>query len=219
MSNVIPFDPVTLKEQSLTWPEKAKALTVTSDVSYVAATEMLKGIKALRSEVDRTFDPIIAAAHHAHKEACSQKRLTEAPLTEAESIIKAALVRYQQEQERVRAAEEARLRELARQQEEARVIEEALTLEADGRDDEADALLLEATIASTAVILPSFTPKVAGISFREAWKFRVVDTAKVPREYTRVDEVKVGGVVRALKGNTNIPGIEVYCETVAAAGK
>src|SRR5690348_1541007 len=55
-------------QQALTWPDRARALKVSTSESYIEAGELLKGIKALRKEVDATFDPIIGKAHEAHKE-------------------------------------------------------------------------------------------------------------------------------------------------------
>lgn len=54
--------------------------------------------------------------------------------------------------------------------------------------------------------------KVAGSSKRVTWKFRVTNLALVPREYMILNDVAVGGVVRAMKDQTNIPGIEAYSE-------
>jgi colicin import membrane protein len=53
-------------------------------------------------------------------------------------------------------------------------------------------------------------PKVSGISTRKLWAFRITDPALIPREYLLIDEQKIGGVVRALKDATNIPGVEAY---------
>lgn len=215
-------------ERALTWPQRAGALTIQSPDSYTEAGEMLKGIKALRKEVDAAFDPIITAAHAAHREACSQKKRAETPLAEAETILKRGLIAYDTEQERIRRIEERRLQELARLEQEARQLAEAAELErqANAATDlteayqmrhEAEALL-DAPIVAPVVVLERSTPKVSGISYREVWRFRVTDAATIPREYLAVDEQKIGGVVRAMKGATAIPGIEVYPEKVASAG-
>lgn len=75
--------------------------------------------------------------------------------------------------------------------------------------------------ASTVVapVIPTAAPKVSGVSGRLVWKYRVKDINLVPREYMKLDEQKTGGVVRAMKGDTNIPGIEVYSERDYAASR
>ena len=213
---------------ALTWPEQAQALVIHTPNTYTQAGELLKDIKALRKEVDAAFDPIITAAHAAHKEANAQKKRAETPLIEAEAILKRGLIAYDTEQERGRRIEERRLQEIARNDEEARQVAEAAALErqANATADHAEAEQIRAEaqavlmqpVAAPVVVVQTNTPKVAGISYREVWRFRVTDATKIPREYPAVDEQKIGGVVRAMKGATAIPGIEVYAEKVAAAG-
>lgn len=66
-------------------------------------------------------------------------------------------------------------------------------------------------LATTA---PTDAPE--GVSFRKVWKWRVTDALSVPRQYLRVDETAVGHTVTAKKGETDIPGIEVFCEDSVA---
>lgn len=220
--------PQKVTELALTWPERATALAIRTAETYTQAGELLKDIKALRKEVDAAFDPIITAAHAAHREACSQKKRAETPLAEAEQILKRGLIAYDTEQELIRRAEERRLQEIARQEEEARRLDEAAALEreasaavnlAEGYQlrREAEALL-EQPIVAPVVTVERSTPKVTGISYREVWRFRIVDATKIPRDYLAVDEQKIAGVVRATKGTITIPGIEAYPEKIASAG-
>src|SRR5690606_14674102 len=102
---------------------------ITDDASYTAAAELLKGIKALRGKIAETFDPHIKRAHEAHKALVKDKATAEAPLTEAEGVLKKTLVAYQQEQEAIQRAEARRLEEEARKAEEARRLEEAAAIE------------------------------------------------------------------------------------------
>jgi hypothetical protein len=53
-------------------------------------------------------------------------------------------------------------------------------------------------------------PKVEGTMRRDNWCFEVTDARLIPREYLAIDTVKIGQVVRAMKGSTSIPGIRVY---------
>jgi hypothetical protein len=213
-----------VRSEALTWPERAKAARVSDTVTYLTACELLKGIKALRQKIGETFDPHIKRAFEAHRALCREKADAEAPLTEAEMILKRALVAWDTEQERLRREEERRLADEARRQEEQRRLEEAAALEREAERtqdpqlrEEAHALF-EQPIETPTVVVAKSTPKVSGITYRELWKYRIADASKVPREYLKVDDIRIGGVVRALKGGTKIPGVEVYVEKVAAAG-
>jgi hypothetical protein len=222
---VEPMNADGVKTEALAWPDRARSTTVTDDGSYTIAAELLKGIKALRQKIAETFDPHIKRAFDAHRALCREKQDAEAPLTEAEGVLKRSLIAYDTEQERVRRAEETRLREEARRQEEQRRLDEAAALELQAAETDDELLraeaeeMLAAPIETPAVVVAKTTPKVAGVSFREVWKFRILDARKVPDEYKKVDEIKVGGVVRALRGGTKIPGIEVYAERIASAGR
>jgi hypothetical protein len=55
--------------------------------------------------------------------------------------------------------------------------------------------LVDQPVPAPTVIVQRTVPKVAGISFRENWKYRVVDAAKISLASTsRVDDVKIGAV-------------------------
>jgi hypothetical protein len=78
---------------------------------------------------------------------------------------------------------------------------------------EAERILEPVSVAP--VVLPKATPKLnGGPVFRPAWKFKIIDAGKIPREYMFLDEVKIGQIVRAMKGQTNIPGVTAYEERV-----
>lgn len=220
---VVDNDPDAIRSEALSWPDRAKALAVTDPSSYEEGGALLKAIKALRNRIAETFDGHIKRAHEAHKALVAEKAAAEKPLTEAETMIKRALVAYTEAEEKRRREEERRLAEEARKVEEARRLEEAAALEAEALasgDDEMLATAQEivaAPVVSPVIVLPTERPKVAGISYREVWKFRVTNAALVPREYLSVDEQKIGGVVRAMKGAAKIPGVEVYAERIASA--
>ena len=53
-------------------------------------------------------------------------------------------------------------------------------------------------------------PETKGTSITQRWKFRVKNLSLIPREWLKLDEVKVGAAVRLAKGQIEIPGIEPY---------
>lgn len=212
-----------VRTEALSWPERAAALQVVDAPSYTAGGELLKAIKALRQTIADTFDPHVRRAHEAHKALVKEKADAEAPLTIAETTIKRALVLYTEAEERARREEEKRLQAEAQRQEEARRLEEAAALEAaalETGDVEMLATAQEivaAPVVAPVVVLPKATPKVAGISYRDVPKFRIVNEALVPRQYLMVNETAIGAVVRGMKGKVTIPGVEVWIEKVASA--
>lgn len=222
-------------ERALTWPEQAQALTIVDGPTYARAAALLVDIKSLRKEVDAAFDPIIADANRAHKTACEKKRQAEAPLVDAERILKASMADYSVEQERLRREEERRRQEDARQREETRRLAEAAAIEraATASGDralqaEAEALLAEPVVAPP-VFVPPAIPKVAGVTVRESWSAKVVNLAALIRFVAAHPEhqnlltpntTALNQLARAMKANLKIDGVQaVNTPTVAAGGR
>lgn len=220
---------------------------VTTHDEYSAAGDELTRIKAAQKRLDETRKSLTRPLDESKKRIMDFFRAPAEKLAEAEKAIKSACIGYQQEQERIRReeqrkAEEAarkererleRLRiaaeqkarekeaELRRQAAEADAAERA-KIEARMRADAEKAAAKQAEIDARAasVIAPVIhreAPKVEGLSTRTVWKFRITDARQLPPEYTIPDEKKIGQVVRALKGDTSIPGVEVYAEESMAA--
>ncbi len=204
---------------ALAVPDQARAIVVTDNASYAAAAELLITIKGIRRKIEDTFKPIKQKMDAAKKEVLDQERAADAPLRQAEDYLKPQLAKWDAEQERIRREEEARLREEARKREEEARLQAAIEAEKNGQKDEAEAILDEKPAYVPPVVLPKATPKVQGISYRDNWKFRITNPNKIPREYMVPDEKAIGVIVGRLKERCNIPGIEVYCEKVVAAGR
>jgi hypothetical protein len=201
-------------QKALTIVEAAKLVVIRDNSDYIAAGTLWKELQAMSKEIKETFDPLILIAHTMHKDTIAKRDQYLAPVEKATRAVKGMMSTYDAAQERIRDAEQTRLQELARKQEEEAQLQAAIAAEAAGQKAEADAILAEPIIAPT-VIVQKATPKVAGGPvFRTIWKFRITDAGLLPREYLMADEVKIGQVVRALKGMTNIPGVQAYEERV-----
>jgi len=229
-SNIIPPDDATagrLKviSRAKQFADGIQQLVVNSPESYIVAGETLKTVKGIRAELEAACRPEIDARHKAHKDALKQFNDGDGPLATIENTLKRALLSWDQEQERLRRKEQERLQAIAdaeakRQAEEAR-LQAAIDAEEAG-DTEGSKAILEAPpapVMAPPVVLATTTPKVSGLSTRQNWKFQIVDASLIPREYLVPDEKKIGGVVRALKDQTKIPGIKVYPEDVLSAGR
>lgn len=91
--------------------EQAGRLVIKCQTDLETAKDLISNvIKALKREMDDTFDGIIAKAHAAHKEAVAQKKRHYEPLEAAERQIKQKMGVYLDEQDRIRREEEARAR-------------------------------------------------------------------------------------------------------------
>lgn len=194
----------------------AAVLTVTNSVSYEQAGAHVTGLRALSKEIEAFFKEPTEAAHKAWKALTSKRKALIDPIEAQVSRLGREMAKYAAEQERLaREAAEAQARE-AQAREQAAALAEAAGLEAAGLSDDAlaavDALLEPMPLVGASVV--AAVPKVAGVSYREVWKHRIVDEALIPREYLIVNESAIGKVIAATKGAVKIPGVEVVVERV-----
>ena len=189
--------------------EEAKALIIKDDDQFHVASDILQAIKGLQKKIDDHYDPAIKKAHEAHKAILEAKNKQNEPLKQAERILKSKIVKYHDEQERIRHEEERKRQEELRKREEERRLNEAIET-----DDES---LFEEPIAVPEVKIEDTTAH-KGISYSTVWKFRVIDKKKIPEEYKICDMIKLNQVARAQKENTNIPGGEAYPDRGVRAG-
>ena len=213
MASVINISPpdAEIETKTMAIPDQARNIAVKNNESMERANTLLLDIKALRKEVEATFKPLAQKAFEAHKAIKQQWDKAEAPLKEGEAILKSSIRNYMDEAERRRREEELRLQEIARREEEERRLAEALLAEAEGNGAEAEAILEEPAYTPMPTVKADI-PKVDNRLFRKVWKFKIVDEGKIPRQYMTPDMIKIGGVVRAMKDKTDIPGIQIYEE-------
>ena len=201
-----------IESQRNTLTTLAESMTVDTPAAYASAGSLHNDLMVLEKDIHERTDEPVALAHKTHKAIKALQNDLLGPVTTARKKVKQLMAGYDAEQERLRREEEARLQKEADKQAEEAALRAAEAAEAAGDSEVAEAIL-EAPVAAPPVILPSSTPKT-GVSFREVWKFRVTDEKLIPRQYMMPDEKKIGGVVRAMKDGTQIPGIEVYSERV-----
>lgn len=216
-----------IEQRALTLPEKARAIAVEDDASYQLAGGVLLQIKEFRKEINDTFDPIIAKAYAAHKEAKAQKTKVEAPLIEAEGILKPAMATYTTEQERKAREELLRLEAEARKRAEDEVLAAAAQAERDGDRDTAEAIISSPVEVAPIVQNPA-TPKVNGVSYRDNWTAQVtslfalvkaIAAGQQPISLVMANLPALNLQAKSLKGEMNIPGVKSVCEKIVAVGR
>ena len=200
--------PDELKAESMTILGQAKAIQITNHEQAMAAGDFLKAVKELKKRIEEKLGPVVKASYDAWKKACSYRKEHDDPLDQAEAAVKAKMNVYLAEQERQRRAEEQRQQLEAQKAAEAQAEQDALLMEATGDAEAAEVVRAEPVVAPVVVLAPVEKPK--GIATQVIWRWRVSDERLIPRAFMIMDSTKIGGVVRALKNATDIPGIEVY---------
>lgn len=194
----------------------ARALQIKTVEGYNQAADYLKSIKGMLKQIEDARTRITKPINESLREVNTQAREASTPLQTAESQIKRAMIAYADEQERIRREEQRKADEAARKERE-RIEAQARKAQDAGKAERAAELEQRAQTV-VAPVVQREAPKVTGVSTRESWRYEVINLAAVPREYLCLDEKKVGGVVRSMKGDTNIPGIRVWPEKNIASG-
>lgn len=223
-----------VKADALTWPERARALRITDGESYTRASELLLAIKALRKRAGEVHDPNIKRWLDGHRAALRDKADVEAPLTEAERVVKDAMVAYDREQDRLQREAQRKADEEARQREEQDRLERAAAMEREGNAfgdtalvAEAEALISEPAPIVQAAPVAKATPKVAGITYRTTYSAQVTDVVALIRfvaanpshaALLTPNLTALNAQARSLRTALQIPGVRVIETKDVAAG-
>ena len=140
-----------------------------------------------------------------------------APLKSAEKTIKKAMSAFLMEQEAKRNAAEEKARQAAKAEMQCKLAE-AEKLEIAGNLQGAQAAMEEAVVmdeASHYIASPATKPKVSGVGTSKGWEITSIDSNAVPvnfsgMELRPVDEAAVMRLIRASKGQIQIPGITYH---------
>lgn len=190
---------------------RSQEIAITNAEHYVEAGEQLKAIKGITKQLDDERKGMTRPLDEAKQRIMDFFNPSLRLLTAAEGNIKSVMLRFQKDEEERQRIEAAKAEETARKERE-KLEERAAKHEAAGRTEKAEALKEVAASTVAAPVAPPQAVKVAGVATREIWKYEIQNAASVPRDYLMVDEKKIAGVVRAMKGDTKIPGIRVYAE-------
>jgi hypothetical protein len=229
-----------LAAQSTDWAARARGLSIVDAPSCVNASHLLKSVKLLRSEIQAWFEPHIEAAMEtkrkadaARKALVDEKDRMEAPLVNAEGVIKRALLAWEIEQERLRHEHEQALQAEAQQRAEAATLAAAAALELEAnKTGDAGMLkeaqdILDAPTDAPVVSVKSFVPKVTGVTYRDSWKAHpdvdvkalaaAVAAGRAPTTFLIPNMPAINQFARATQGGQPVAGVRMFNDRQIAA--
>jgi hypothetical protein len=200
----------------------AQSLVVDSGESEQIAWDIINRLGDLKKRIEADFEGAKGLSYKAWKAVCAQEKGHLDKLQAIDLVVRPKLGAWESEK-RQRQAEELRI---ARERAEAAAMEvlrvekekllaAAVEFEEAGGDAATVTEILELPIVTQPVEHAFDTarpaPKVAGAgAMVERWKYEIIAEIALPREYLMVDTAKLGKIVAAMKGSTNIPGVRVY---------
>jgi hypothetical protein len=203
-------DAMALRVESGALIAQAQAIgSIATEDAFHRASELAVAAQGLLGKIEASCEPVIKAAHAAHKAALQQKRDFAEPLQNVLASLRVRIAEWLRLEQIRRDAEAKRLGELAKLRAQDAALDEAAEAEALGDQVAALAILEAAEDApAPAIIIPA--ARHDGISPRKTWSFRVQDFSALPDQYKKADEVSIRKVVNALGDRHNIPGVQAF---------
>lgn len=198
-----------IKAEIETVQSVATSLMVVDNQTYSEAGEFLTTIKKVKKTIEEYFKPLKDSAHKSWKGLCDREKQEIDKLTPALDHLNKQMTVWNVSQEKLRKAEEDRLRLEAIKREEEERLQAAIQAEAEGAKEEAEAILNEPAYLPPPIV-EKFVPKQPGLAMTTIWRWRLKDINLVPRQFLIINEVALNAHVKNLKERSNVPGIEVY---------
>ena len=192
----------------------AKAVVVTSAAERAVAIGLIKSCKEKRDAVIAFFSDSKKKAHETWKAIVANEKSFTDKLDVYEKAARVAIGTYDDAQERVRLAEENRIKAAA--EIEAKKNRRALEFAAaHTKDEDKKAELLDkaAAVQADFVSVPSKVEKQAGEGSRKIWKYRIVDVDKIPRAFMEPSDSLLKAMATSQKEKAKVDGVEFYSET------
>lgn len=176
-----------------------------SKLATVEAYQLIcASIQSMASSIKRVkehYDPKIAAARVPWDSLCAERKEVLDTIDEAQTMANKLKYEYEEDQERIRLAEERR-REAAENE---RIQNDAKELAADlkshGDTKGAREVLAEAKVTTAVITVPSSVPSMAGMySKKPTWEYEILDVARVNESYLHKvpNEEKIAEMVKRL---------------------
>ena len=208
------------KAEQLT-KEIAPELAVASEIvvhdseSYKMAGETWKSLTCLEKKISEYWQPDVSSALKLHRSLVAKRDAMLIPVGEQKNFLRLGMKTFEDEQERIRRAEQARLEEEARKAAEEAALAQAVALEQNGHKAAAEAVIA-APVVAPAVYVPKTTPTGFGNATRRVWGAEVVDlmalvkavaSGQVPIQAIEANLVFLNQQARALKSALSYPGV------------
>jgi hypothetical protein len=229
-----------LATESRDWASRARGLQVIDRESCINASTLLRSVKTLRNQVQAWFAPHIEAAMEtkrkaeaARKALADERDRMEAPLVDAEAVLKRSLLTWETQQETARLEEERRLQAEAQSRAEALTLAAAAAMEAEAVATGNIALQQEAEdiiaqpIEAPVVVVQKMVPKVDGITYRDRWEAHpsidvkklaaAVASGMVPATFLLPNTTAINQYARATQGTGEVPGVKFWNNRQIAA--
>lgn len=226
MTDTLTTNEAEIKQEALTIVEQSKIIKISDQPSYDYACSLLtEQIKPFRKKWKAYWDTVKNPAYAAYQAILTKFNEGDKPLEEAERQVKAEIIRWDAEQQRIREELQRQAEQKAREEEE----EERLRIATLAEDSGATAEEVDAIVDTPSIVvappIPVTYQKASGISTRDNWKVRVTDLKKlcaaigkgtVPVTYVLPNESVLNARAKADQNTLNIPGCVPFNDKIVS---
>lgn len=193
----------------------AAEIVVRDAESYQMAGETWKSLTALEKKIKAYWEEDVSSALKLHRSLVAKRDAMLIPVGEQKNSLRIGMKTFEDEQERIRRVEQARLEEEARKVAEEAALAQAVHLEQNGHKAAAEAVIA-APVVAPAVYAPKTTPTGFGNATRRTWGAEVTDlmalvkavaAGTVPIQSIEANSVFLNQQARALKSALSYPGV------------
>jgi len=195
----------------------ASGIVIANDAGYEDAARLLIDVDKAAKQINEKRLSLTRPLDTAKKQITDLFRGPLERLEQASGRIRSGMAAYNRAKEEAarieREKQAAEARRIAAEKEAERIaaLEAAL---ASGDTAQAEAIV---EAPPPVVELPPAAPvpaapKVAGVTTRTVWKFRIVNAAQIPREYLIPNEAVLQSIANAQKERAIVAGVEFYSE-------
>jgi len=193
----------------------AAEIVVRDAESYQMAGETWKSLTALEKKIKAYWEDDVSSALKLHRSLVAKRDAMLIPVGEQKNTLRLGMKSFEDEQERIRRAEQARLEEEARKAAEEAALAQAVALESNGHKAAAEAVIAVPVVAPS-VYVPKTTPTGFGNATRRTWGAEVTDlmalvkavaAGQVPIQAIEPNAVFLNQQARALKSALSYPGV------------
>ena len=200
---------------ALTVIDAAKSLAIGNVEDYQMGQGLMAEIKARIKTLEEVRMSQTRPLDESKKKIMDFFRGPIQKLEDAKNYLNGVMVRWTEEQERIRREEERKLQEAARKRAEEEALQQALEAEAAGDKQEAEQIIQEPVYVPPIKVV-SEIPKSKESHVRETWSaegfdlmmtVRAIAGGKAPLQSIKYDDTFLNGQARSYKQNLNIPGV------------
>jgi len=201
---------------------QAEAVVINTQQQYEAAKDMLDIVKGAWKSNEANRKTIAAPLNLAKAALQDLFRNPLETFKKAESIIKTAMIAYDDKMEAKRREEQRKIDAKAREEEERKrkqLEKRAEEWAAKGKTAKAEELQEQAEeVEVVAPVVAVKIEKPKGVSYRDKYSVdKITDAEKVPREYLEINIAALNAIAQATKGLAKIAGVTFKCEKILAS--